>query len=80
MPMHIITWVPALLIICFFTFVIGLMAITKKVLKRGRRNPLTKDLLRSPGETLREQEADLNFDLIAHSLSLVLSLFLFFST
>lgn len=32
----------------------------------GRRNPLTKDLLRGPGESLRDQIDDLNFDIAVY--------------
>jgi hypothetical protein len=32
----------------------------------GRRNPLTQDLLRSPGESLREQREDNSWDLATY--------------
>lgn len=55
-----------------FALAIGILAIVKRLHRRGRRNPLTRDLLRNPGESLREQVEDLGQDLTSHLLFLLL--------
>ncbi|MFA6900992.1 MAG: nuclease-related domain-containing protein [Desulfurivibrionaceae bacterium] len=67
----LIFFVPVLIMFLFFAFAIGLLAITRKLHRRGRRNPLTSDLLRNPGESLREKLDDLNLDQIFYLLCLV---------
>ncbi len=49
---------------CFILLSLGVLAFATKRMMRGRRNPLTGDLLRNPGESLRPQVDDLTFDIL----------------
>lgn len=57
-------------VILFFISTIGILGIIKyrdwKVSKVGRKNPLTSDLLREPGETLRERLDEINSDILCN--------------
>lgn len=70
---RLVLFIPILIMFVFFAFAIGLVAITRKLHRRGRRNPLTCDLLRNPGESLREQVEDLTLDQIFYLLCFVFS-------
>lgn len=67
----LIQFLPVLIIFVFFALGLGLFAIAKIIYRRGRRPPLTSDLLRNPGESLREQVEDLSQDLTFYMLALV---------
>lgn len=71
MPTQFIPLIPILLTFCFILYALGLKIVTQKKLKKGRRNPLTKDLLRNPGESLRQQVAELDFDLAGDYFGLI---------
>jgi len=80
MPKQLVLLIPGMISLCFIVFVVNLFVFTKKRLKRGRRTPLTRDLLRNPGESLRQQAADLNLDLVGDFLGVILlPLFFYFS-
>ncbi|MFH7319266.1 nuclease-related domain-containing protein [Desulfurivibrio sp. D14AmB] len=68
---YLVQFLPVVVIAVFFGLLLVLFVITKKWHQRGRRNPLTRDLLRNPGESLREQVEDLSFDLVSHISMLV---------
>ncbi len=68
----LIQCIPVLVMFVLFALAIGILAIVKRLHRRGRRNPLTRDLLRNPGESLREQVEDLGQDLTSHLLFLLL--------
>lgn len=68
---RLIPLIPSLIMFVCFALAIGLLAITKKFHRRGRRNPLTSDLLRNPGESLREQLDEVIFGLLGYALILV---------
>lgn len=69
----LVLFIPILIMFVFFALAVGLLAITRKLHRRGRRNPLTCDLLRNPGESLREQLEDLNLDQVFYLLCFVFS-------
>jgi hypothetical protein len=69
----LVLFIPILIIFLFFAFAIGLVVITRKLHRRGRRNPLTCDLLRNPGESLRGQIEDLTLDHVFYLLCFVFS-------
>lgn len=53
-------------IVPLFLF-IGAIFLARRIYhRRSRRNPLTRDLLRQPGHTLREQREDQLYDLLAY--------------
>jgi len=70
-------YLPILLILVYLPLVTGLLVITKKISRRGRRSPLTTDLLRNPGESLRDQAEELNGDLIFNLLVLLFLPYIF---
>ncbi len=55
-------------VVLFFIPALGILGLIKyrdwKFYKAGRRNPLTSDLLRGPGETLRERLDEINSDIL----------------
>ena len=57
-------FVPLLFVGAFILLSLGVLAFATKRMMRGRRNPLTGDLLRNPGESLRPQVDDLTFDIL----------------
>lgn len=57
-------FVPLLLIGAALLLCIGVVSLTTKKMMRERRNPLTRDLLRNPGESLRTQVDDLTYDIL----------------
>jgi Nuclease-related domain len=57
-------WVPMLLLLIPIAIMIGLILLWgRRGRQSGKRSPLTQDLLRSPGESLREQLWDVDFDI-----------------
>ena len=68
----LISFLPILIMFVCFAFLIGLLAFAKKNHRRGRRNPLTSDLLRNPGESLRNQVDEASIDLEGNALALVI--------
>lgn len=71
MTIFFVQFLPILILLVFFSLALGLFVIAKTIYRRGRRTPLTSDLLRNPGESLREQVEDLSQDLIFYMLALV---------
>lgn len=59
-----IQFVPLMLVGAFILLSLGVLAFATKRMMLGRRNPLTGDLLRNPGESLRPQVDDLTFDIL----------------
>ena len=57
--MNILMWSPHIVFISTVTIVIGVLWFLRFT-RRGRRTPLTRQLLRMPGETLRRNIDDLN--------------------
>ena len=60
--MNLLLWTPHMIFLGTFALIIGvfwLLGLTR----RGRRNPLTRQLLRSPGESLSRKIDDLGDDL-----------------
>ena len=56
-------WVPVFLLLAPIAIMIGVVLLWRRRGEQsGKRSPLTQDLLRSPGESLREQLADVGFD------------------
>lgn len=72
MTSFIVQLLPALIVFALLMLAAGLLLITRKISRRGRRSPLTSDLLRNPGESLREQVEELNSDLIFNLLIFIL--------
>jgi hypothetical protein len=68
MKIFLVQLIPSLLILCGLFVAICFFAIASKRLKRGRRNPLTSDLLRIPGGSLRNHVEDLSFDIVGFGL------------
>ncbi|MFA7383245.1 MAG: nuclease-related domain-containing protein [Desulfurivibrionaceae bacterium] len=65
---------PAVIVFLLLMLATGLLIITRRISRRGRRSPLTSDLLRNPGESLREQVEELSSDLISNLLFFILIL------
>jgi len=64
--LSISVWLPVVAsLVPFVATVCVLWLWVKKKDLSGRRNPLTRDLLRAPGESLRERISDINFDVAA---------------
>lgn len=72
MTNFIVQLFPALIVFVLLMLATGLLIITRRISRRGRRSPLTSDLLRNPGESLREQVEELNSDLISNVLFFIL--------
>lgn len=68
----LIFFLPILIMFLCFAFLVGLLGFAKKIHRRGRRNPLTSDLLRNPGESLRNQIDEASIDLEGYALALVI--------
>lgn len=68
-----------LLFISVVPLIIGyLMIAYRKISNRGSRNPLTRQLLRSPGESLRTQIEDMSLEVTSYSTMLfILPLFMY---
>ncbi len=62
MTTHIITWIPHLLIAVVLLILLGMLYIFRFT-RKGRRSPLTRSLLRSPGESLRVKIENVDDDL-----------------
>lgn len=62
-----IQFVPLLLVGAFILLSLGILTFATKRMMQGRRNPLTSDLLRNPGESLRPQVDDLTLDILGLS-------------
>jgi hypothetical protein len=71
-----IVLIPVWIILIVFTLAIALIAITRRMLQQRRRNPLTREMLRNPGESLREKVEDLGVDLDSYLFALIFSPFL----
>jgi hypothetical protein len=57
-------WVPVFLLLAPIAVMIGVVHLwRRRGQQSGKRSPLTQDLLRSPGESLREQLSDIGFDI-----------------
>lgn len=63
--------IPVLIMLVFFGLAAGLVFVSKKMLQKGRRTPLTRDMLRNPGESLRDQVEDLGLDITGYLLGFV---------
>jgi hypothetical protein len=62
--MRIWQWIPMVLLLTSIAIMLGVILLWKrKGRQSGKQSPLTQDLLRSPGESLREQLADVDFDI-----------------
>ena len=68
MSQLIITIIPAALILGSMCIVAFPSLWLSRLKTRGRRSPLTRDLLRSPGESLRRQIVEINIDISAFLL------------
>jgi len=55
----------------FLGMALGVVVISKRMLQKGRRTPLTRDMLRNPGESLREQVEDMGADIIGYLLAFI---------
>ena len=66
-----VQFLPIAIVFVFFALAIGSLAVARRVQRRERRTPLTRDLLRNPGESLREQVDDLGLDLSFYPLMLI---------
>jgi hypothetical protein len=66
-----VQFLPVALVFVSFSLAIGLLAVARRIQRRERRTPLTRDLLRNPGESLREQVDDLGMDLSFYPLMLM---------
>jgi hypothetical protein len=77
--MIISIFIPLILIIAAAS-ISAIVMRSYKLSQKGRRNPLTRDLLRSPGESLRAQVEDLTSDIIFYfMMTLVIPLVLYSS-
>lgn len=72
LPNLLLQLIPPLIIFVLLAPTLGVFAIARKMQRRGRRTPLTRDLLRNPGESLQEQVEDLGADLGAHFFAIML--------
>lgn len=60
------TFIPLIIYLGFILLVLIFSYLWKKFSSTGRRNPLTSQLLRSPGESLRDKIEDLTIDIEAY--------------
>lgn len=71
---------PGLLILAGVAVLVGVMSLwAKRQKKQLRHSPLTKDLLRSPGQSLREKLLLLDFDVLSYLVMLMLAPFVIYS-
>ena len=63
--MNILIWSPHLIFISIWAIVMGVLWLFR-FMKRGRRTPLTRQLLRMPGETLKRRIDDLDEKLYSY--------------
>ncbi len=64
MKFYWIQFVPLVLVGVFILLSVVVLTYATKRMMRGRWNPLTSDLLRNPGESLRPQVDDFTFDIL----------------
>ncbi len=69
----IITLLPAAIVLVPMCIVAFPSLWLSRLKIRGKRSPLTRDLLRSPGESLRQQIEDINIDINAYLLVSVIA-------
>lgn len=68
MTQLIITLIPAILVLGSMSIVAFPSLWLSRLKTRGKRSPLTRDLLRSPGDSLRQQIDEINIDIDAYLL------------
>ena len=71
---------PALTVIPIFLVLVGLSHWKKKSAIFRKKNPLTQDLLRGPGETIRNEIEDINLDVTAYLAIIITIPLLLYST
>lgn len=74
-----LTFIPALIIIASFVIFLLFLKVYQ-LSRRGRRTPLTRELLRSPGESLRNQIEDLSIDFDSYLMMLFISPLIIYSS
>jgi len=76
--MTVSSFIPILLILSALGITYVVLHFYKQS-QKGRRNPLTRDLLRSPGESLRTQSDDLTFDIVYYLILIIFVPFMMYS-
>lgn len=70
---------PAIIVVVIFFVIIGLLYFFN-LRKKRRKSPLTRELLRSPGESLRIESENLTLDIVFYFMMLFLFPIMIFST
>lgn len=70
---------PVVIVVLIFLIISGLLYFFK-LRKKGRKSPLTRELLRSPGEYLRIEIENLNLDIVFYLMVLFLFPIMIFAT
>lgn len=78
-------WIPVMLLFASIAIMIGVVYLWgRRGQQIGKRSPLTQDLLRSPGEAIRDRLADVEFDIAVllgfSAMPLLLAYVLYLST
>jgi len=74
-----LAYLPTAMPVIIFFVVMGLLCFLK-LFKRSRRSPLTRELLRGPGQSLRTKIENLNMDIASYLAILFITPIMFFST
>jgi len=61
-----VSFIPALIFLFFMFVPAGLILLFRNLKTKKKKSPLSLDMLRSPGESLRENIEDLTFDIITY--------------
>lgn len=70
---------PVVIVVLIFLIISGLLYFFK-LRKKGRKSPLTRELLRSPGESLRIEIENLNLDIVFYLMALFIFPIIIFAT
>ncbi len=79
MEFHWIQFVPLVLIGAVLALILIVFSFATKRIMRSKKNPLTTDLLRNPGESLRTQVEDLTYDILGEVSTLFVVPFVLYS-
>ena len=62
----LITLIPGLIVLVLMLVPIGFIFLVRQRQRKQKRSPLSRDLLRSPGESLRKKLNDLDWDMAGY--------------